>query len=220
MDQDKKTTANKRFMKKALLLEQFEKIKELSIHQDPKLADIVKVFGHHGHYLLILFLILPFLQPIPMLGLSTPFGLFIGFVAFLAYLKRPPVIPKTWAKKTIPAKTVLQIVNACEKIFLKVSALIHPRWQLYLAGPFRLLNVFIILFHALLLALPLPIPFSNAIPAWVILFQALAQLEEDGLLIVLSYLLAILSCFYFSAIIWGILLGIESFGAHLNLFAA
>lgn len=45
----------------------------------------------------------------------------------------------------------------------------------------------LLILNSILLALPLPIPFSNALPAWMIFFQALGHLEEDGFFIVLSY---------------------------------
>lgn len=174
----------------------------------PSIWDIVTIFGAEGHYVLMLFLIVPFLQPIPLFGLSTPFGLFIGLVAALAYLGKPPWLPRRWREKIIAAQTVVRIAEGTEQIFKKLSFFVRPRWAVFLSGFFHPLNTLLLIINAVLLALPLPIPFSNAIPAWIILFQALAYLERDGLLVLLSYLQMVGCVFYFAVIAKGVGLGV------------
>jgi hypothetical protein len=71
----------------------------------------------------------------------------------------------------------------------------------------------LLILNAILLALPLPIPFSNAIPAWMILFQALGHLEEDGFFIVLSYIQTAICLIYFGLLAFGVSSGIELLGA-------
>jgi len=170
---------------------------------------IFNIFGSDGHYVLIFFLILPFLQPIPLFGLSTPFGILIAVVAYFSYLNRPPLIPKRWENKKLPASTVLKIAEGSERVFEKLSFILHPRWNGLFKGPFRITNSILLILNAILLALPLPIPFSNAIPAWMILFQALAHLEEDGLFIVLSYIQTAICLVYFGLLGFGVVSGIE-----------
>jgi hypothetical protein len=41
------------------------------------------------------------------------------------------------------------------------------------------------------LMLPLPIPFSNNIPAWAVVLLAIGMMEKDGLLVLLGHLTAI-----------------------------
>jgi hypothetical protein len=41
------------------------------------------------------------------------------------------------------------------------------------------------------LMLPLPIPFSNSIPAWAVVFLAIGMMENDGLCVLLGHLTAI-----------------------------
>jgi hypothetical protein len=38
------------------------------------------------------------------------------------------------------------------------------------------------------LMLPLPIPFSNSIPAWAVVLLAIGRMEQDGLLVLLGHL--------------------------------
>jgi hypothetical protein len=72
----------------------------------------------------------------------------------------------------------------------------------------------LLILNSILLALPLPIPFSNALPAWMIFFQALGHLEEDGFFIVLSYLQTAICLVYFVFLV----LGVESGWQHLLPF--
>ena len=185
------------------LLDHLDAIEARCKKGDPTLKDIFDIFGTDGHFLLILFFILPFLQPIPMFGLSSICGLLIGAIAVLEYLKKPPYLPIKWQQKTLKASSVLKIAEGSEKIYEKVTFLLKPRWQQLMRPPFKILNVSFLVLNAFLLALPLPIPFSNAIPAWVIFFQTLAHLEDDGFFIILSYIQTVVSIFYFGLLLFG-----------------
>lgn len=194
------------------LLDHLDAIEELCANRDPQLRDILQIFGPDGHYVLILFFILPFLQPIPLFGLSTPFGLLIAVITVLAFLGKPAWIPDRWAARTVKASTVSRIAEGSERIFEKLGFLLHPRMHYLFQGPFRILNVALVVFNAVLLALPLPIPFSNAMPAWMILFQTLAHLEDDGAFIIASYVQTVVSLLYFGFILLGIGAGVALLG--------
>lgn len=198
--------------KRGPLLHHLDGIEAQCAQGDITLKAIFGVLGNEGHYVLIFFLILPFLQPIPLVGLSTPFGLLIAVVSYFAYVKRPPLIPKRWEHHRLPHATVLKIAEGSEYIFEKLAFLFHPRWKFAFGGPLRLANSSLLVANAILLALPLPIPFSNAIPAWGILFQALGHLEEDGVLIALSYVQALFCLAFFASLIFGLGTGLEFLG--------
>ena len=176
---------------------------------DLTLSKLFQVFGNDSHYVIILFLILPFMQPIPLFGLSTPFGFLIGVVAWLAYVKKPPFVPMRWKQKIMPAAVVLKIAHGFTTLFDKISFLIHPRWGFLLVGAFRSMNTFLVIFNCVLLALPLPVPFTNTGPACAIFSMALATLEDDGLFVLLSYLFTILTLIYFGLIARGVESGLS-----------
>lgn len=201
-------TTNK---KQSPLLDYFDQIEDQFKDRDPSLSEIVRIFGEDGHFVFILFLVLPFMQPIPLPGLSTPFGILIALAAIWYLRGRPPYVPKSWQKKTIAKSTVLKIAEGSEVIFRKLAAIIKPRFFLFTKGAWRALALIFLVINALLLALPLPIPFSNTIPAWAIFFCALGGLEEDGLLIIMSYLMTLACWLYFFLIYWGIEKGIQIF---------
>jgi len=194
------------------LLDHLDEIEAQCSQGEITLKSIFKIFGNDSHYLLIFFFILPFLQPIPLFGLSTPIGIVIAVVAYFAYRKKPPILPKRWENKKLPASTVLKIAEGSERVFEKLSFILQPRWKYLFKPPFRTANSLIIIASAILLALPLPIPFSNAVPAWVILFQTLGHLEEDGLLIIISYVQTLVCLVFFGFLAFGanVLIGTAS----------
>ena len=68
-------------------------------------------------------------------------------------------------------------------------------FQLFLhagQGMLRLIGLGIVIAR-LGLMLPLPIPFSNNIPAWAIVLLAIGMMEKDGLCVLLGHLTAIFS---------------------------
>jgi len=194
------------------LFDHLDEIEERCLKGDLSLQEIFEIFGADGHYVLMTFLILPFLQPIPLPGLSTPFGILIVTVAVLAFFKKPPWIPKKWSQRKITASIVLRIAEGSEKVFEKLTKILHPRMKFLFLGPFRSLNMVLIVINAVLLALPLPIPLSNSIPSWTIAFFALAHLEEDGLFILLSYLASAACGIFFFSLFKGFEKGLSFLG--------
>lgn len=47
---------------------------------------------------------------------------------------------------------------------------------------------------------PLPLPFSNTLPAYGVLFLAVGELERDGYAVLLGYTMTVATVIYFSAI--------------------
>jgi hypothetical protein len=191
------------------LIEHLRDLRSTFGERDATLSQIFLHLGSQSHHLLMLFLILPFLQPIPLFGLSTPFGLLIAVVAYFAYRRKPPYLPQRWAEKSIPKESIHKLTEGAEKIFDKISFLIRPRWTHLFRGPFALLSTVLIIINAVLLALPLPVPFSNSFPAWVIFLQALSHIEEDGLFVILSYLQSVICFGYFALLGYGALAGVK-----------
>lgn len=185
-------------------------LEKVSEGRDLSLDEIVKILGGESHFVLILFFILPFLQPIPLLGLSTPFGFLIGLAALFSILNKPPYVPLRWRTKLINRHTVYKIAEGADKIFEKIGKVFKPRLKSLFQGPFRYINAFIIITNALLLALPLPIPFSNAVPAWVIFIHTVANLERDGAVAIFSYILSLASFAFFILIGYGAKIGISN----------
>jgi hypothetical protein len=59
------------------------------------------------------------------------------------------------------------------------------------------------------MSLPLPIPFTNLLPAYTILVLAIGLLETDGFLLLMGYGMTLATTFFFariSGMIWAIFL--------------
>ncbi|MNK22800.1 Exopolysaccharide synthesis, ExoD [compost metagenome] len=179
-------------------------LQEEAVKGDLSLKRIFEVMGEEGHSVLLIFLCIPYMQPIPIPGLSTPFGILMSLVAWFLYIQRPPWLPKRFEKLKISSQTVIKVSEVAEKFWRKAARFIKERWIfLYDYQIFRVLNMCLFVTNGLLLALPLPIPFSNMFPAMTILFCAVGHMERDGLFILLSYIWCLLSLSFFTALALG-----------------
>jgi len=180
------------------LLHAIEMIERESLEKSLTLGELVNLLGEMGHGILILLLCLFFLQPIPLPGISTPVGVIIIISATLQFLKRKPWIPRRFRRREIPQKALHKIAGIARKIWSRLEKYLHPR-LLFLTHSllFRFVNLLLLIVSAFLLALPLPIPFTNTVPAIVILSIVFAQLEDDGFLILFSYVCACLMVLFF-----------------------
>lgn len=166
------------------------------------LQQLLEIFGPQGHGFLTLFLVLPFLQPIPLPGISTVIGLAIALVGFFMLLDRPPWLPHRFAKVVVESNTLLRVCGVLERLMRRLETLIKPRAKdLFDRSWFRRVNGFLLCFHALLLALPLPIPFTNFFPALVLLLISLGTLEEDAAVVGVGYVAVVVNAVVFSSLV-------------------
>ena len=171
---------------------------------DLTLLRIFHLMGEEGHAVLILFLCLPFLQPIPIPGLSTPLGFLIAVVAYFLFRNRPPWLPKRFEHLSISSPVLIKVSEVAEKIWTYAAKIVKPRFEIFHDSTFfRFLNLAVVLANALLLSLPLPIPFSNTVPVVAIILSAIGYMEKDGLFIVLSYLWCFIVASFFATLTIG-----------------
>jgi hypothetical protein len=162
------------------------------------LREVIQVLGGRAYMLLVLLLALPFITPIPLPGLSTPFGLAIALIAFRLSLGQRPWLPKKLQRKVLPAGFISKVFGFAEKLLRFFEKFLRPRLTFLTDTP-RLvqLHAIFLLIAALVLLLPIPIPFTNSFPAWAILLLAAGLLERDGLFIIAGYLVFVAGVFYF-----------------------
>ncbi|MDJ0691746.1 MAG: exopolysaccharide biosynthesis protein [Xenococcaceae cyanobacterium MO_188.B32] len=63
-----------------------------------------------------------------------------------------------------------------------------------------------LVWNAILMALPLPIPFTNLLPAYTILVLAIGLLESDGLMLLIGYGLTGATTTFFISVIGGVVM--------------
>lgn len=182
--------------------ETLHSIEERAADGPVTLGELLTVCGPQGHGFLAIFLVLPFLQPIPLPGLSTAIGVLLAILGVFVALRRPPWVPKRLAAVAVQPEAVLRICTRLEKLLGALEHVVKPRAQwLFARRWFRVSNGIVWIVHAILFSLPLPIPFSNAFPAVVILLMALGILEEDFGVIALAYLGGVANVLFFGGLI-------------------
>lgn len=178
----------------AILLEKSRTASSLSI------KEILEVISQKGRLLILILLSLPFCQPILLPGLSIPFGIAVAIIGLRIAFGKHVWLPKKILVRTIKTTTIEKIVQKALLMMKKIRPWIHPRLQwLCLHRTMQLVNGLLLFLLGVLLALPLPIPFTNITTGWSILLIGLGLLEDDGVLILIGYLitLATLALFIF-----------------------
>lgn len=188
----------------ALILREFEV-------ETVTLREVMALLEGRGFVLLLMLLALPFSTPIPLPGLSTPFGLVIALIGLRMALGRKPWLPARLLDTALPPKFFAKVFAATRKILRGFEYFLKPRlrWMTN-SAPLLQMHAVPIFLAALLLLLPLPVPFSNTLPAWTILLISAGLLERDGLFILAGY-----AAFACSAVFFGVLgfAGAEGFDA-------
>ena len=164
--------------------------------QPVTLQEVIVVLRGRAYLLLLILLALPFCTPIPLPGFSTPFGFVIAVIALRLTLGQRPWLPDKLLQKQLPAGFFGRLLTAAARIIQFCEVLLRPRWTLLTdLGLMRQTHALVMLIAVLLL--PLPIPFSNTFPAWVILLIAGGLMERDGAAIVLGYAVFAAGVLYF-----------------------
>jgi hypothetical protein len=178
----------------ALILREFEV-------ETVTLREVMAVLHGRGYVLLVMLLALPFATPIPLPGLSTPFGLVIALIGLRLSLGQKPWLPARLLDTGLSPRLFKKVFAAAHKILRGFEYLLKPR-LLWLTGSARLLQVHAIpiFFAAVMLLLPLPVPFSNILPAFSVLLFSAGLLERDGLFIFAGYVVFFCALAFFVGI--------------------
>jgi hypothetical protein len=82
---------------------------------------------------------------------------------------------------------------------------IHPRWHTPIEATKRIVGVVVLMLSATLVFIPVPL--SNVAPALVIALISLAYLEEDGILLLIAVLVAVILLVLAMGSIWEMAVG-------------
>lgn len=178
----------------ALILREFE-------IETVTLREVMAMLHGRGYVLLIMLLALPFCTPIPLPGLSTPFGLIIALIGVRLAFGAKPWLPERLLDSRLPPAVFAKVFAAARRIVLWFERLLRPR-MLWTVSSSRLeqAHAVPIVLCALMLLLPLPVPFSNVLPAWGVMLLAGGLLERDGVFIIAGYVATTLALLFFGII--------------------
>ncbi len=167
--------------------------------------------------LLLVLLSVPFCQPISLPGLSTPFGVVIALLGLRFALRQKPWLPARLLSLTIPSRHLPAVLRGCAKILHIVEKFLHPRMTWIFAYSFtQFLAGCTIFLCGILLLLPLPIPFSNLLPALTVVLLAASFSERDGAMLAAGWVVFLITLLFFAAIFLG---GVEFIDWIKNQFS-
>jgi hypothetical protein len=167
------------------------------------LDDVLQRLGPASFCFVCLLLAAPFLQPIP-LGPYTMAGA-ISFMACgwqMVRGRQTPLLPKAMRKARLHGKGWVAALHLCQKALGLARRFSRPRHEAWVTGRSgEHLVGWLIIAGGILLAVPVAnLPFNNTFPALMIIFAALAWLERDGLLVIVSLICGTLAVAYFAVV--------------------
>lgn len=177
-----------------VLLKKFEG-REITI------SAVLEGLDYRTQGLIILILSIPFVLPMPIMGLSTIFGSVMIVAAIGIMLNRNPWLPKKLKNKVIPNETMQGIVKKTDWVSKRLGRVVRPRLLFFSKSAFWIrIHALMILIAALILALPSP-PGGNVLPGAATMVLSLGLVEEDGLVLILGYILTALNVFLLALIL-------------------
>lgn len=169
-----------------------------------RLGEILETSQGRGYNLLLLLIALPFLTPIPVPGFSLPFGLVVAVIGARLALGQKPWLPQRLLTRELPPRLFAKLLQAASRVVRWLEYVLRPRlfWMNDHVVFRRAAGVLIALSGLFLLA-PLPIPFTNSLPAATVLLLAAGALERDGLAFLGGCVLFVLTTTYFVLLAFG-----------------
>ena len=134
-------------------------------------------------------------------GASTPVGVLVAWPAVQMMLgQEVGVLPRLIARRKIGVERLARVIRLVTPRLAWVEKLIRPRWPTPFQATKRLTGIVMLLLGLTMIS---PVPFSHVVPAFVIMFLALAYLEEDGIALLIALLAALVSLAITAAMLWG-----------------
>lgn len=174
------------------LIKAIDEVKDLP---EITLGSIVDRIGDEALLIVSLISIIPFMQPIPIPGLSTLLGFVVLLQGLGMIILGKPLLTQRMREIKLTKEKLVMIHKAAiklDKFTSKISAFKHPAIQ---SRGVHVVSGITITLAAAFLSLPLPIPFSNFIPALCIFFICAGLLECDIVLVLFGHAIAL-------AVVW------------------
>jgi hypothetical protein len=154
-------------------------------------------------------------------GISVVGGLLLLIPAFQMIAGRSaPIFPRWIADRSLPTKHLGPVAQRAISVLKYLEKVVRPRCPTPPELTKRIVGVFVVLLSARLLLMPIPL--SNILPAVLIALISLGYLEEDGVLLAISLLAAIVVLTLDLGLVWELLHGtkpIKLLGSFIHLDA-
>lgn len=139
-------------------------------------------------------------------GLSIMAGLLLMIPAFQMIRGKPaPVFPRRIAAYPLPATYLAAVLQRSVPVLRHLEHVVHPRCHTPIEATKRTVGAVVFVLSATLVFIPIPL--SNVVPALTIALLSLAYLEEDGVLLLIALLTAVVTLSAAAAAVWGMAIG-------------
>nr|QIQ10872.1 hypothetical protein OJOKFFHK_00015 [uncultured bacterium] len=170
---------------------------------DVSVGLIINNLAGRGLAALLVLFVLPFCQPIQIPGLSTIFGIVLFFIGLRIAFGHQSWMPRQILERKVSYEILEKISTIAIKITNKLRFLTSTRMVYLVQNPIlHIAHGIAIAILAFLLALPLPIPLTNLFAAYPILAFGLALLEDDGVMIIVAYVLFFICLAVFASLLF------------------
>jgi len=163
-----------------------------------RVGQVLDAMQGRGFNLLLVFIALPFITPIPLPGLSLPFGLAVAIIGSRLALGKKPWLPTKLLERELPPQFLDKVLRAARRIVNALEFFLRPRLA-FMSDHFifRRTAGILIALSGILMLLPVPLPFSNSLPALTVLLLAAGALERDGAFFVAGCAVFLIATAYF-----------------------
>jgi len=171
-----------------------------------ELGRLMDQFGDEGLLLVTALMVLVFMVPVSIPGVSTVFGGAILLVGISRIRGRPMWLPRKLRERPLPGQKVRAALEAGLKWVHRFERISRPHrlaWLVEAAG-WRLAGNLAFTSAALLLMVPLGfVPLSNTLPGIALLFYAIGFIQRDGGAVLIGHVAQLATFAYFIALAIG-----------------
>ena len=172
--------------------------------QPVRLGALFEATKGRGYNLLLLLITLPFVTPIPLPGVSIPFGIVVALLGVRMSLGQKPWLPERLLQRELPAGFLGKVLSMAGRVVRLLEFFLRPRLSFVRNHEvFTRIAGLLITASGLFLILPLPLPFSNSLPAWTVIFLAAGALGRDGLFFIAGCVSFVVSVAFFTLVAVG-----------------
>jgi hypothetical protein len=116
-----------------------------------------------------------------------------------------PKFPRRIADRPLRTRHLGAVVQRAVPVLKYLERMIHPRWPIPLDVTKRIVGTIVVILSTTVVFSPIPL--SNVVPALLIALISLAYLEEDGLLLSIALLAAVIVLTVMLLAVWETFLG-------------
>lgn len=155
------------------------------------LGGAMDVLRDRGTAMVMVLATLPCVVPGVAAAFAIPVGTAITLYGLRLMFLQKPLLPGFLGRRTLSYPMLRRLVTVAVRFGRPIEQLLRPRLVFMSSPPMRVVTGLAIAFCGFFMALPLLIPFSNEIPAAVILILLVGVIERDGLFLIVGLLLTL-----------------------------